>query len=250
MKFSSKIKLHPLTFVVLFAGFITGYVRYIAMIFSIVIIHEFGHICFAHLFKRKVESINILPFGGLTKMSSLVSENIFEDLLISVGGIFFQTILGLILLLLNDRSLIDRNTFEFLNMYNMFIIAFNIVPICPLDGYKIIKLLSELFIPFKISFIISSTISFILLSILAIIFPDIFKDNIFIFIFLIFMTLEETKNCSFIMNRFYIERMNHDFDYSPKKITRKEKMFKNRVNYIGKIHEKKFLKDFFMGKSY
>lgn len=249
MRSSDRIKLHPLTVFILFVAVLTGYIKYLVLIFAIVIIHELGHVFFAILFKRKVNSITLLPFGGMTKMSSKISENIFEDLLIAVGGLFGQTIFGFILILLNNFSLINRNTYEFLNMYNMFIISFNLLPMCPLDGYKIVKLASELFVPFKFSFTISSVISFSLLGFLALTNRVLFVDNIFIFTFLVFMTIEEIKNRDFLANRFYVERMNYDFYYRRKDIRKKENMYKNRINYINGEHEKGFLKKFFTSKS-
>lgn len=248
MKLSSKVLLHPLTVVLFFVGFLTGYVRYIFYIFTIVFIHELGHVMVAKVFKRKVVSVTLLPFGGMTKMEGKISENIFEDLLIAIAGVFFQTILGYVLILVNNTGLISPFTFEFLNTYNIILIGFNLLPICPLDGYKIVKLASELFIPFKAAAIGAMGVSLCSLCCACVVSPELFQKNIFVFIFLVFMIVEEAKVQKYVDIKFYVERMNYDFYYSRIDVHHIKSMFKNRVNYIDGMHEKDFLKSHFTRK--
>ena len=119
------------------------------------------------------------------------------------------------------------------------------LPICPLDGYKILKLGIELFIPFRLSFKVTEIISFIVLGVLAILKFSIIKSNVLIFVFMIFMVLEEAKNCKYIINRFYIERLHHDFKYPRIDIKTIKNMYKNKTNYIKGEHEKKVIRRYF-----
>ncbi len=241
MKLSNKLKLHSLTIVLFLVGFLTGYIKYLLMIFIIVIVHELGHVIMAIIFKRKIESLTLLPFGGLLKMYSIQSTSIFEDLLISIGGILFQLLLAVALYLLHFNNLIEQNIFEFMNSYNKMIIAFNLIPICPLDGYKMTKLLMELLFPFKLTFKISFVLSSMILIFIISSNFNVVKDNIFIFTFLVISTIEEIKASFLIVQKFYLERILYDFKYPRKNISKKEDMYKNKINYINGIHEKKFL---------
>lgn len=245
MILSNKIKIHPLTVALFFVGLLTGYFKYLFFIFSIVFLHECGHVFMMKLFKRRVLSIELLPFGGITKIDSKISEDIFEDLLIAVGGIFFQTIFGFLLLFIENRGLIDYATFSFINRYNMFIIIFNLVPICPLDGHKIIRLLGELVFSFKKVYKCASWLSLIAVFSLLTIKFEIAKDNLLVFIFLIYMCISEFKNEPFIVNRFLVERLNYTFHYPKKNVKKLDDMYKNRVNYIKNRHEKEVLKEHF-----
>lgn len=250
MKLFNKIEINPLTIGVLLIGFLTGYIKYMIFIFMIVFIHELGHITISKIFKRKITSIEILPFGGLTKLDSSISENIFEDLLISSGGFLFQTILGFIIILLEKNSLISYKTFSFISTYNTLIIIFNMIPICPLDGYKIFKLITELFIPFNLTFKLCTIVSLLILIISLIYNFNIVKENLFVFIFLGISIIEEYKNKRFIILRFHLERMEREYKYPITKIKKIENMYKNRINYINEEHEKKFLKRLFTLKRY
>lgn len=248
MKFLNKIIIHPFTLILLFIGFLTGYFKYLIYIYLIVIIHELGHLTIALILKRKIVKFTIFPFGGLLKINSLISENIYEDLLIATGGIFFQTLFGYLLMFLEHNGLMMPYMYNFLTSYNKILIIFNLIPICPLDGYKILKLLSELFIPFKKTFTVSTIISGSLLCIITILKHEIIRDNILIFCFLFTMSIKEIKQVKFIMLRFYLERIYRKFDYPKKQIKKIDNMYKNKINYIELIHEKEFLKEQFTPK--
>jgi len=242
MKLWNKVHIHPFTYFVFFMVLLSGLYRYLVMVFVIVIFHEIGHILLAHLFKRKVIRVEILPFGGLVKIDSYVSENIFKDLLIASGGILMQLFLAIILLFLVNNNILQVKTYLILSMYNKLIIAFNLIPIFPLDGAKILKLLEELFIPFKQTFIISFIISMLLIILCIIYKIELIYDNLLVFIFLLVMNYNEFKNRKFILYRFYLERINHDFKYKLIYINRVESMYKNKVHIIRGVDEKVYLK--------
>lgn len=248
MKLSNKIELHPLTGLLFLIGFLTGYFKYIFFIFLIVLIHESGHVFFASIFKRKVASISLLPFGGLTKIEGKISEDIFEDLLIAIGGIFFQTILGFVLFFLHNKGYISSHTFEFLQTYNVIMIGFNLMPVCPLDGYKIVKLFGELIVPYKVAAAVAFAISVSSLMCASVLNFELLRDNVFVFVFLLFMIVEEVKMQKYATLKFYVERMNYDFYYSKINVRSIQNMFKNRINYIDGRHEKEVLKIHFTGK--
>lgn len=249
MKLSSKFELNPLTLVFFGIGLLTGYFKYIFYIFMIVLVHELGHVAMAKIFKRKIIKVELLPFGGMTKFEGKISEDIFEDLLIAIGGVLTQTILGYVMLILGSKGSIEDGLFTFLNTYNIFIIGFNLIPICPLDGYKIVKLFAELFVPYRIAYTVSIFISITFLLGAGVFYSDILINNVFVLIFLIITFVGEVKMRRFVEMKFYIERMNYEFFYSKVEIESMKKMFKNRTNYIKGQHERRYLKDYFTSKN-
>lgn len=248
MKLWSKFKIHPLTIFILLVGYLSGLGKYMFWVFSIVLIHEAGHICIMNLLKRKVASVEILPFGGLTKVDAFISEAILEDMLIAVGGIFFQTILGFILIILYKYGYLDNETFRFVNVYNITILTFNLIPIAPLDGSKIVKLISEVFIPYRFTFIFSFCLSVIALIMIVLYDLDLFLNNIFVFAFLMFMIIEEVQSCKYMFNRFLLERLHYEFSYPIKNISSHRYMYKNRTHNIRGVYEKEYLKHLFTSK--
>ncbi len=244
-----KIKINILTYIITLVALLTGLIKYLLIAFGIILIHELGHIIIAKFFKRKITEIEVLPFGGLVKIESNLSEDIFEDLLIAVGGIFFQLLLGVIIYILNSYSYISDLDYTLMRNYNITIIAFNLIPINPLDGYKIVKLFEELIMPYKKTFLVSMIVSIITFFIIILNNFTYVQENILVFTFLLFMVIKEYKDRDFIMMRFYLERMNRVFDFKlKKKVFKKEQMYKNRTNIINGRSERDFLLDEILNK--
>ena len=155
-KLLSKVEVHPLTYIILFIMLHEGLIKYVFVISAILIIHELGHLLFMKIFKRKIVLIKIFPFGSLIKVDSVLSTNIHEDIIISLGGIIAQLVASVF---------INNDMFLY---YNKLIILFNLLPICPLDGYRVLKNITELFLPYNKTFFVSFVISILFLSIIII----------------------------------------------------------------------------------
>ena len=91
----NKFNINIFTYLYFLVCLSCGYIRNVLIIFFICLIHEMGHIFFIKLFKYKVISIDIYPFGGYTKIDKMINTSINKDILISLGGIIFQSILYL-----------------------------------------------------------------------------------------------------------------------------------------------------------
>ena len=136
-----KIEFHY-TYILIALGFIlTGYFHNLIVFTSIIIIHELGHYIIAKSNKLTVEKIIIYPYGGLVKMNNLINTSINKELSVAVSGIIFQSIYYIIIIFLYNQGIIREYIFNLFNMYNKSILFFNILPIHPLDGSKILNLI-------------------------------------------------------------------------------------------------------------
>lgn len=239
-KLLNKITVHPITYVLLLLALNEGLIKYVLIISIIIMIHEIGHITFMLIFNRKINKISILPFGGIISLDSYISTNIYEDLIISIGGILFQIILGFIVLNL------DLSYKEQILYYNNLIIIFNMIPVIPLDGEKILKNILELFLPLKKSLICMFYISLITLVLIFALNISIIYKNIIVIIFLIISIFRNYNNTPYYMNSFYLERMNHSFLFNKNiNINKIEQMYKNKNNYMSNECEHTFIKKHF-----
>lgn len=249
MKFLKKIKIHPLTYIIITSALITGLFKYLIIILIIIFIHELGHIVMSIIFKRKICEVIILPFGGLTKIDSCLSSDIDEDLLISISGILFQLILGFLCFILYKNNVISNKIYDFFYSYNSFIIIFNLFPINPLDGYKILKLFIEKFLPYKYSFYLGFWISVLVLFVLFFSSSSFVFNNIFVFLFLFYMCFKEIHSLKFLLNRFYVERMHRTFNFKKKNIYKIEHMYKNKNNILNGHNESHYLKSMYFSSA-
>ncbi len=241
-------KINYFTYIILLIAFFCGFIKNSLIIFGIVFIHELGHITLLKIFNYQILDVEIYPFGGITKYKSLINSSINKDLLISIGGVLFQLILLLIVILV--RNYISVNTYYYFIKYNTVIMIFNLLPIVPLDGNKIITLLLEKIFSYKVSYFINLYIS-ILFIIIYFIFNYHYSLNNYLLIGLfIYKTIELFRNYEYNHNKFLLERhlytlpykkIEHD-SYVDLDILKKETLhfFKKNNNYY---HEKVFIKN-------
>ena len=191
-----KIKLHPLFCLSVFVIVITGQFKSFITCMSIVLFHEIGHISIGLLLKWKIEQIIILPFGCLTMFNEYINRPLIEEFLICIAGPIFQMIYYLIM----------SNFFE-LSYVHYRLLLFNLLPIIPLDGSKILNLILNKKMPFYFSEITSIFISLLLIVFLG--YTVVIKSwNLMLFFtlfLLLIKTLDEFKNINYIFNKFLLD---------------------------------------------
>lgn len=208
----NKLKINNYTYLFLIICALCGYIKNITIIFIICLIHEFGHVFFIKLFKYKVVSIELFPFGGFTSIDKKINTNINKDILIAFGGILAQLFLLFIVYLF--KSHFNIITYNLIINYSIVLIFFNLIPIIPLDGNNIMHLCLEKFFSYHLSYYLNFIISIISLTIFLII-NYLYKiDNYFIISFLFYKTVMYIKNYKYIRKRFLLERYLYDLEYS------------------------------------
>ncbi len=229
-----KIKFHYTYILIAFGFIITGYFSNLLIFTSIIIIHEFGHYLIAKLNNLNPEEITIYPFGGITKINSLVNTLIKKELMVALAGIIFQTLYYYLIVILYNNHLIRDYIFNLFKEYHYHILIFNILPIYPLDGSKVLNLILDKIFPYKLTHKISVIISFIVLIIL--IFVNYYNFNyttILIISVIITNIVKYYQNINYLFNKFLLERYLYNFNfYKPKKITKIDNMYKEKYHII------------------
>lgn len=247
----NKVKINYYTYYFLILCFLCGLIKNVLILFMIVIIHEIGHVTMAKLFKYKIEKIEIFPFGGITTINKLINSSILKDILIAISGVLFQY--TTVLLITNIYDFMS-NTLEIINYYNKTILIFNLLPIIPLDGSKIVEALFNKIFSYKISYYLTIIISIIFI-LLFINYNVLFSLNNYLIVgILIYNTFKYYKDFKYMFNKFLLERIMYDLPY--KKIVnntknikelKKERLhyFKTNNKYINEKEKisKKFDKD-------
>ena len=155
----NKIYIHPVFITTLLIFISIGEFRFITYFMLLILVHELGHIFVSLLFKWNIEKIIILPFGGLTKYNEMINRPLIEEFLVAISGIIFQ------LMFYNlTKGYID---YKYFGIVNYFIILFNLIPIYPLDGSKILNVSFNIITSFKKSLNLTITISYIFIIIFS-----------------------------------------------------------------------------------
>ena len=167
--------------------------------------------------------------------------NPIKELIILIGGPLFQFLAYFLLII------IFKDDIRLVSVYHFGILLFNLLPIYPLDGGKILKIILDLFIPYKKSLLISIYLSYFLVLIIFFNIKEL-KINIIITIsLLIILITKEKRKINYIYNRFVLERYLNNYRFKKSEIVdsinnfyrNKKHLIKDNGNYY---FEKDYLK--------
>lgn len=235
-------KINILTYLFLILSFLAGYFREMIIVYVILFVHEFGHFFLMKYYKIHVNSITMFPYGGMIKSTMLINTNSMKVLIISLGGVLSQLLLWIIIYIFYKLSIINCYYYDIFFKYNLYLILFNLIPLYPLDGFKILNSILELFISFKSSIIISLIINLVFLIIFFVYLYINRISNYIIIIFLLFSLIKYFKDLKYLIHKFYIERIIYNIKFDGlRSVYDYNKMYKNDYNYIGIVGEKEYL---------
>lgn len=229
---------------------ICGYYKHLIIFTSLIIVHELGHYVTAKAVKFKVEKIIIYPYGGITKLDDIIDKNITNEVLVAISGIIVQQIFFYLLTIIYKNNYINVYTYNIICTYNKEIIMFNILPIHPLDGSKILNLLINKVINYNSSNKITLYISTITL--LFIIINNLKKNNyssIMTYVVLLYYVYKFKKELKYYNKKLMLEKYLYNNKFKKTTIIENNNFYKNR-NHIIKLErkyykEKDYLKKYF-----
>lgn len=128
-------------------------------IFLMLSIHEGAHILFARVFQYEISSVIVYPFGVCAHMDHMGYGNIYKELLIIIAGPLTHLCFPFFIYLAMHTQLISDTYGQYLLMINTSIFIFNILPVYPLDGGRVIQSLLHLIFRFKTAQICTLIIS-------------------------------------------------------------------------------------------
>ena len=211
---------------------ITGLYKDFLILLVLIVVHEFGHIIPSIIFNWNIEKIAIYPFGGCVKFNEKINKPIKEEFLILAGGPFLQTCFFLFITICFKNIVSIRNLL-ILKEYHLSLLIFNFLPIYPLDGGKLVNLITNYFMPYKKGNKLVILISFILIILI------IFLNKELNFILMISLLLGDLliyfKRQDYLYNKFLLERYLNPKSYKKLKIIKnKDNMYRERRHILKK----------------
>ncbi|WP_245308252.1 M50 family metallopeptidase [Halalkalibacter urbisdiaboli] len=190
-------------------GIVTGYFREVIMVFFIVFIHELGHAFAAHYFKWRILKIELLPFGGVAEVEDNGNRPFREELIIIIAGpIQHLWLIGLSFLFI-DTSFWTVADHQLFIWHNLTILFFNLIPVVPLDGGRLVQLWCTYRWPYQKALAVSRWLSGATLVSLVIISGFLFPFHLNLWVVLSFLILAnylEWRQRHFRFMRFLMAR--------------------------------------------
>lgn len=117
-----------------------------AVIFGLIFLHELGHFFMSKIVNVKPKQITMTVIGGAVEFNDdFEEERTYKKLLISWAGPIVNIIIMFSLGFNIDLESDKIEFWNFLKLMNIVLLAYNILPLYPLDGGKILQYTIELF---------------------------------------------------------------------------------------------------------
>lgn len=215
------------------------------IISCLITIHELGHFSMAKLLNVEVDKIYLYPLGGISKFFLPINATFIKEFLILITGPIFQCFAQGILLLLFPES--ER----LIIMYHYGILIFNLLPIYPLDGGKLVQLLLATLFPYKKSLELSIIISYVMIVIYFLVNLKTIKINsLIITLFLVHKVSKEQKKIKLLHERFILERYLHNYSFKKSRIVPNTNYFYKNTHHLIKEQEHYYLEKEYLEKKY
>ena len=192
-----KINLQIFLFILLFI--LTNQIEIYTITILFALIHELGHLTVGLLLKLKPKELNLMPFGFSILFEDYGYKKLLERkrIIIALAGPLTNLVIAIITYFL-------RINFEIKTIIiysNILIAFFNMIPIYPLDGHKVLKGILKLYVNnIKAEYIVNrvSNITIIILTAFSSILI-LYLKNIWVILVLIYLwlnTIKENKKYS------------------------------------------------------
>lgn len=243
----TKIYIHPSCYFFILLSFFASYFNIIIISAILLLVHECGHFFTAYLLNWNVDKIIFYPYGGVSKFTHDINCPLKEELIVLLMGPIMQVVCYYILIKIPYFS----NYQDVINIINYNLILFNLLPIYPLDGGRIVQIVICYLTSYRLSFKIIYLISFVLLSIIT--FNFFYKPSInilLIIILLILKLIKEKSSVNYYLERFILERYLHRYKFKKSKIVKRTKDFKRDYHHLVKIDNRYFLEEEYLFAKY
>ncbi|SFK69714.1 stage IV sporulation protein FB [Paenibacillus sp. 1_12] len=211
--FGVPIRIHPLFSIVMLLSVAGGYFIEIATLFGIVLVHEMGHVLAAKGFGWRIKEVLLLPYGGEAVVEELGSVPVWQEVIVVIAGPLQNIWMMLIAYLLQWMGLVSEQWSAYFIEANLYIALFNLLPITPLDGGKLLGSLMSLWLPYHRVITLSCCLSLVLslvvtiLSVLHVVRGGGIQLNLLMIgIFLIYSNWYSYKGRAYHFMRFLLHR--------------------------------------------
>lgn len=207
----TKLEINYVIFVILIISILMGQLSTFLICFTFVLLHEYTHYIVAVLYGYKIDKMELNLWGGVLNMEDYVLKPSHEIVILISGPLFnlFNALAFNILYQYFNNPLIKEIVYV-----NTVLGVFNLIPISPLDGGKIIRLYLSYFMGYgkaiKISLFFSKISSIMLFFIgIYLLQYDILYITMCFVAFNIFISSQRESH--FVLYKIirYMEQINH-----------------------------------------
>ncbi len=143
------IKLNYMMLIICGMAVYSSYFSHFLLLMIIIVIHELTHALVSNYYGIEVSEIEIFPFGGVAKTGGLLALEYKQEIIISLVGPLSNFTMLIIALIVADIIRIELDLLRVFIEMNLKLGCFNLIPILPLDGGRVVRAWLNIKIGFK-----------------------------------------------------------------------------------------------------
>lgn len=205
--------------------------KVIGYIFLILSIHEMAHILCAILFHYPIKQVTVYPFGLAATISYIGYGNLIKETIILSAGPLSHVLMPHLFLMFYEANWISAAFLSYLKMINASILIFNLLPIYPLDGGRLLQVFFHSFLrftPANKATLITSII--VILWVFTLHVLSGFSGFI-VLVFLLLQIISSYRKLGIMRQQFYHYRLHHPVQ-DPLIMNEKSELYRGRYNMI------------------
>lgn len=137
--FGIKVKISYFLIPILVFSFFANYLWQLLAALLIILLHEGVHCLVSYLHNIQVSEIQLFPFGGVVKAENELGNEPIKEVMIAIAGPLFNFTSFFLLAFISRIYDYDNAGLDFLIRTNILIGSFNLLPIIPLDGGRVLR---------------------------------------------------------------------------------------------------------------
>ena len=184
--------------------FIFGLNKKFIACFFFIVLHELTHLVVAKFMNLEIRQVKLHCLGATLEIKDYGNLTLKEQIVVCIAGPLFNVTIGLIFFVI--WKFLNKDFFMTIVEINLSLAFFNVMPICPLDGFKLILSIFSLKFSYinanKIATFISyiTNIFLIVCAIILLVYKYVLAIFIvFICVFSIFTTIKSRKRAMYIV---------------------------------------------------
>lgn len=200
-----KVKINYFLIPILVLSFYANYLKQLSTVLVVVLLHEGVHCLISYSYHIQVSEIMLFPFGGVVKAENELGVDPIKEIMIAISGPLFNFALLFLLIFIKTVFRYNSEGLDFLIRVNIVIGSFNLLPVIPLDGGRVIRSTLTLWLGLKKATLAAIQIGKVICYIVCFIGVSLtIKDYqniyiVFISFFLYYSLLQERKMANFFL---------------------------------------------------
>lgn len=229
----SRAKLHIswLWLPYLFVAFQLELCKVTFYIFFMLSLHEMAHVACAIWFHYPLERITVYPFGLAATITYIGYGSLFQETVMLAAGPLMHVLFPSFFHILMNCDVISPSFYAYVCMLNASILLFNLLPIYPLDGGRLLQTFFHTFLRFKTANRMTFLTSFLV--ILFLLYFHVLKglSSMAVLLFLALQLFSSWHQLPYDQLRFFRYRLYHPCREQPL-CNEREDLYRGRYNLM------------------